>query len=260
MTQTDMVIADNINRVNYKLQGLLTMNKQQRHINKLVKLQMSKGVKYYRKYTSDGYIKAIEKFSKAIELKPNYINAYESRAILYEYSYDNKQQEAISDYTTILSYNKNYFASYCNRSQIYSKLKQYNLSISDYTKAIALRPMCYRLYILRGQDYCKIQQYDKAIEDFTMAITSGKWYEKADGYRFIAKAYSKLKDYNKSVEFYTKAIETLPEKSYYEILIKCYKQRSEAYLQLDEKEKADIDLKLAKEAEESMRKEKIITF
>ena len=115
-----MVIADNINRVNYKLQGLLTMNKQQRHINKLVKLQMSKGVKYYRKYTSDGYIKAIEKFSKAIELdpnnanaykyrgdvnmiiepdnaikdftkaielKPNYINAYESRAILYEYSY-----------------------------------------------------------------------------------------------------------------------------------------------------------------------------
>ena len=293
MTQTDMVIADNINRVNYKLQGLLTMNKQQRHINKLVKLQMSKGVKYYRKYTSDGYIKAIEKFSKAleldpnnanaykyrgdvnmiiepdnaikdftkaIELKPNYINAYESRAILYEYSYDNKQQEAISDYTTILSYNKNYFASYCNRSQIYSKLKQYNLSISDYTKAIALRPMCYRLYILRGQDYCKIQQYDKAIEDFTVAITYGKWYEKADGYRFKAKAYSKLKDYNKSVELYTKAIETLPEKSYYDILIKCYKQRSEAYLLLGEKEKADIDLKLAKESEESMRKEEIISF
>ena len=93
-----------------------------------------------------------------------------------------------------------------------------------------------------------------------MAITSGKWYEKADGYRFKAKAYSKLKDYNKSVEFYTKAIETLPEKSYYDILIKCYKQRSEAYLLLGEKEKADIDLKLAKESEELMRKEEIISF
>lgn len=270
------------------------MNKQQRHIDKLVKRLISKGIRYYHRFNENGYEKAIEKFSKAIELdpsnanvykyrgdvnmiiepdqaikdftkaielKPNYINAYESRAILYQFSYDNKQQEAISDYTTILSYDKDYFTSYCHRSQIYSKLKQYNLSISDYTKAIALRPVCYRLYILRGQDYCKILQYDKAIEDFMVAITSNKWYVKADGYRSIAKVYSKLKDYNKSVEFYTKAIEILSDESYYDILIKCYKQRSEAYLQLGEKEKADRDLKLMEEKKLKQKEiEELIAF
>ena len=191
---------------------------------------------------------AIKDFSKAIKLKPNYVSAYESRAILYEFSYDNKQQEAILDFTIIISYNQNHFNSFCHRSQIYSKLEQYNLSIRDYTKAIELKPKAFRLYILRGQDFCKLQQYDKAIEDFTVAITSDKWHEKADGYIALGKTYCLLKDYANAINCYTKAIKIF-EGTKNPYLEKCYKKRSEVYLLLGEQEKADTDLKLADELE-----------
>ena len=270
------------------------MDKQkQRHINKLVKQHMSKGIRYYRKYTSESYIKAIEKFSnaiyldpknataykyrgscyfdvdpnkaikdltKAIELKPNYTKAYEIRACCYSYRKSNLKK-AISDYLSILKYQPNHIESYLSIGYTFSENDEFDLSIQAFSKAIELSPKTYRYYILRGHEYIKTQEYSNALEDFTVAITSDKWYEKADGYRLIANVYSKLNDYNKSVEFYTKAIEILSDESYYDILIKCYKQRSEAYLQLEEKVKANVDLKLMKEAElKQKEREKIIPF
>lgn len=269
------------------------MDKKQRHINKLIKRLMSKGIRYYHKFNEKDCEKAIEMFSKAIELdhnnanayksrgccyfdtepdkaiedltkaielKPNYTKAYEIRACCYSYRKSNLKK-AISDYLSILKYQPNHIESYLSLGYTFSENDEFDLSIQAFSKAIELSPKTYRYYILRGHEYIKTQEYSNALEDFTVAITSDKWYEKADGYRFIANVYSKLNDYNKSVEFYTKAIEILSDESYYDILKKCYKQRSEAYLQLGENEKADMDLKLLAEAElKQKEREEIIPF
>ena len=269
------------------------MDKKQRHINKLVKRLMSKGIRYYHKFNEKGYEKAIEMFSKAIELdpnnanayksrgccyfdtepdkaiedltkaielKPNYTKAYEIRACCYSY-HKNKPKKAISDYFTILKYQPNHIESYLSLGYTFSENDEFDLSIQAFSKAIELSPQSYIYYMYRGRMYIKIQDYNNAITDFFTAINSDEWHTKSVGYGFLAKIYSKLKDYNKSVEFCTKAIEILSDKSYYYLLKKYYKQRSEVYLQLGEKEKADADLNLMAEAESKQKeKEKIIPF
>lgn len=264
------------------------MKQQQRHINKLVKRLVGKGIRYYHKFNEKGYEKAIEKFykaieldpnnaelyvhrgdvyfiiepkkaisdyTKAIELKPNYINAYKYRALTYVSLLYNEQnatisdyKPAISDYTTILKFNPNHFEAYEYRGRIYTDFGQYDLSIKDYTKAIELKPKSFSVYILRGLDYSQIEQYDKAIKDFTMVITSNNKYEKADGYIALGKTYCLIKDYAKAINYYTKAIKIF-EGTKNPYLEKCYKKRSEVYLLLGEQEKADTDLKLADELE-----------
>lgn len=269
------------------------MDKKQRHINKLVKRLMSKGIRYYHKFNEKGYEKAIEMFSKAIELdpnnanayksrgccyfdtepdkaikdltkaielKPNYTKAYEIRACCYSYRKSNLKK-AISDYLSILKYQPNHIESYLSLGHIFSDNDEYDSSIQAFSKAIELSPKSYRYYMYRGQIYLKIQDYNNAITDFFTAINSDEWDEKSVGYGFLAKIYSELTDYNKSVEFCTKAIEILSDKSCYYLLKKYYKQRSEVYLQLGEKVKANVDLKLMKEAElKQKEREKIIPF
>ena len=218
------------------------MNKNQKHINKLVKIQIGKGIRYFN---IGQYEKAVEKFSKAIELnpdnanayknrgdvyfitepqkaiidctkaielKPNYISAYELRAMTYCSLLYNEQNKTIldytsilSDYATILKINPKYYKAYQYRGDVYRKFQQYDLSIKDYTKAIELKSDKYRLYISRGYDYFQIQQYDNAIEDFKIATTSNNYYEEAECYTALAKIYYILKDYNKANEYYTEA-------------------------------------------------------
>ena len=257
MTQTDMVIVDNINKVNYKLQGLLTMNKQQRHINKLVKNLIKKGLKYnYKKinfekaiqmfdkaielnpnnanaykHRGDVYLctdleKAIRDYTKAIELKPNYIGAYSARAAIY-YSplVDVPIAKAIEDYVTILNYANNFCEAYEYLGEILYANEDYEWADFMLTKAIELKPKRFNYYMQRGKIYLKLQKYENAIKDFNTVL------------------------------------EIISDKPWYDVFIKCYKHRSAAYLQLGEKEKADMDLKLMAESKlKQKEREELIAF
>lgn len=274
------------------------MNKKQRHINKLVKKFIKKGLKYnYKKnnfekaiqmfdkaielnpnnanaykHRGDVYLctdleKAIKDYTKAIELKPNYIGAYSARASIY-YSplVDVPIAKAIEDYVTILNYTNNFCKAYEYLGEILYANEDYEWADFMFTKAIELQPQKFYHYRQRGKNYIKLQEYDKAIEDFTVAITSDIWYDKVEGYRFLAKIYCLLKDNNLAIEFYTKAIDLCSNKTMldnwdYDLLIQCYKYRSEEYLQLGEKEKADMDLELMAESKLKQKEmEELIAF
>ena len=228
------------------------MNKQQRHINKLVKNLIKKGLKYnYKKnnfekaiqmfdkaielnpnnanaykHRGDVYLctdleKAIKDYTKAIELKPNYISAYSSRADIYYCPLvDYPLSKALEDYLAIINYNKNFCEAYEFLGEILSSNEDYELADFMFTKAIELKPKRFNYYMQRGKNYLKLQKYENAIKDFNTVL------------------------------------EIISDKPWYDVFIKCYKQRSEAYLKLGEKEKADKDLKLIKEAEELIQKRK----
>ncbi len=233
------------------------MNKKQRHINKLVKNLIKKGLKYnYKKinfekviqmfdkaidlnpnnanaykHRGDVYLctdleKAIKDYTKAIELKPNYIGAYSARAAIY-YSplVDVPIVKAIEDYVTILNYANNFCEAYECLGEILSSYEDYEWADFMLTKAIELKPKRFNYYMQRGKSYLKLQKYENAIKDFNTVL------------------------------------EFLSDKSYYDVFIKCYKHRSEAYLQLGEKEKADMDLKLMAESKLKQKgREEIIPF
>src|SRR3972149_1272449 len=91
-----------------------------------------KGLKYH---TKGEYDKAIEAYTSAIVLNPNYADAYNNRGL----EYDNKGQ--------------------------------YDRAIEDFNKAIAINPNDAKTYYNRGLAYDNKGQYDRAIEDFNKAIT-----------------------------------------------------------------------------------------
>ncbi|MGI0479732.1 protein kinase domain-containing protein [Geminocystis sp. CENA526] len=114
------------------------------------------------------YEKAIIDYTKAIELDPNYIYAYNNRGVVYENL--KEYEKAIMDYTKAIELDPNYKSAYNNRGIVYGQLKEYEKAIMDYTKAIELDPNYTYAYNNRGVAYENLKEYEKAIMDYTKAI------------------------------------------------------------------------------------------
>ena len=79
---------------------------------------------------SKNYRIARAKFTKAIELNPNYSDAYLGRG---NSKYNLKSyQSAILDYTKAIDLNTNSFESYFARGKAYKELKEFKLANIDF--------------------------------------------------------------------------------------------------------------------------------
>ena len=192
--------------------------------------------------------KAIAVYSKAIELKADFVNAYMARAILYACFMNNCQKEAEKDYNMALKYAPNNYKLYHYRGEFYSSCEKYDLSIKDFSCAIKLKPNKFMLYILRGRDYLQQKEYIKAMQDFLVALNTDILHEKMDAYLNLGKTYYLLADYEKALETYTRCLNDMKLQIVQdEKFAKIYKYRSEVYAKLGEKENAEADLKIVSE-------------
>ena len=109
------------------------------------------------------YDKAIQDFSKAIELDPTNVSVYYSRGDCYKNieEYD----KAIQDFSKAIELDPT------NASVYYSK------AIQDFSKAIELDPTNASVYYSRGHCYEGIEEDDKAIQDFSKALEINPNYE-----------------------------------------------------------------------------------
>ena len=114
------------------------------------------------------YEKSIEHYTKAIELKPDYANAYSNRGNVY--SARNDYDRAISDFNTAIQLKPNFAEFYSNRGIAYQKKGDNDRAIADHNKAIALRPNLAGAYVNRGVCYKSKGEHNQAIEDYNKAI------------------------------------------------------------------------------------------
>ncbi|MBF0554435.1 MAG: tetratricopeptide repeat protein [Nitrospirae bacterium] len=119
----------------------------------------------------DNYQQAVQDFNKAIELKPDYAEAYYFRGLYYNIL-DNYQQ-AISEFTQTLKLKPDYAEAYCNRGNAYNNLGNYQQAINDFTKAIELTPDNADAYVARGIAYDDLGNYQQAIKDYKIAARLG---------------------------------------------------------------------------------------
>ncbi len=112
--------------------------------------------------------KAISDFNKAIEINPEYVDAYSFRAI--SYGALGSQNQAISDYDKVLEVNPEDAATYNNRGVAYAKLGNNSRAISDYDRAIEIAPGNAEFYNDRGIAQEAIGNPGKAISDYDRAI------------------------------------------------------------------------------------------
>ena len=116
----------------------------------------------------------------------------------------NEYEKAIQDYTKTIELNPSDAAAYSIRGDCYSELAQYEKAINDYSKAIELKPSDAVTYNHRGVSYFLSGNTQQSIKDYTKAIELAPQLPNSYGNR--ATSYYFLKEYLKAIEDYTKVI------------------------------------------------------
>ena len=161
------------------------------------------------KLSSKNYRIARAKFTKAIELNPNYSDAYLGRG---NSKYNLKSyQSAILDYTKAIDLNTNSFESYFARGKAYKELKEFKLANIDFTKAIELKPNSSDSYFERRETYSDDDKMGGWSNDFNkyLDLEIERNPTNAELYYYRAIFFRGLKE---SVYDYTTAIEFNPNK------------------------------------------------
>jgi tetratricopeptide (TPR) repeat protein len=118
----------------------------------------------------DDYQEALGDIETAIELNPNFAEAYYSRGLLYAKT-GGEPSKAFADFNKAIALNPNYADAYSNRGNMYLSLREFQKAINDCTKAIKLSTDGSPIpYFNRGIAYANMGEVEKAIEDYNHVI------------------------------------------------------------------------------------------
>ena len=219
------------------LKTLLTLSKQAKPLSQAN--QTISAETYFRRgyacYDLGLYDLAIANYDKAIQLKPDYVNAYYNRGNvkgkLGQYF------AAISDYDKAIQLKPTLAEAYNNRGVAKADLGQYFAAISDYDKAIQLKPDYADAYNTRGIAKTRLGQHFAAIRDFDKTIQLEP--DDADAYYNRGNVKGKLSQYFAAISDYDKAIQLKPDHA------NAYLNRGVAKTSLNRTEEAKQDLRTA---------------
>jgi len=157
-------------------------------------------------FTARKYEVALTNVTKAIELNPQYPDAYNYRGMIKWWLQD--YSGAIADYDKAITLNPKCGGFYCNRGQAKDSLKMVAEALADYDKAIELDPTNAQAYFNRGTlKVLSLTNYTEAIADFTKAIELHSDPQEEDLFYWRGVARDELKDYGGAIADYTKSLE-----------------------------------------------------
>jgi len=190
-----------------------------------------------QEYEKGNYEKAIEYFTKAIELKPDYAEAYFNRGLAYfkmgsRYTTEGRENlnSAIVDFSKAIELNPNFIDAYYSRGlakiafiHFYDKPfsqeteQLFESAIEDFKKSLSLDPEYYIAYAGLGNAYDLHGDFGKAIEAYEEALKHKdeilkKWGKDAlaNIYYSAGRANQRIDRLNTVRVLYEKALELNP--------------------------------------------------
>ena len=154
-----------------------------------------------------GYNDAITHYTKAIDLKPDLVEAYNNRGVAYRHTGD--FSAALSDFNKAIELSPEDAGVYIDRGLAYDRQGDFSAALDDYSKAIGLSPENAWFYGIRGFAYDGQGDFSAAISDFNKAIELSP--EDAWFYSNRGVVYAGQGDFAAAISDYSKAIELSPE-------------------------------------------------
>ena len=156
----------------------------------------------------------IKYFSKALELAPNLVEAYENRGMLY--FFQRKFENAIQDFQTYISLAPPKAEVYRMVGVCYLKIGDDSSAIDYLTRALDMKPEMASAYANRAEAYFLEGNYDLTILDSTTAIKlGGDPRNTAEAYRTRAKAYRRIGETDLSASDIRSSWQIDPRYAYY---------------------------------------------
>jgi tetratricopeptide (TPR) repeat protein len=117
---------------------------------------------------SQDYAAALQDFTKATDLRPNWAQAYHSRGNAYEAL--EQFDAALRDYDHAILINPGVFNFYASRAACYIKLQQDDRALGDLNRALMLKSDAPVILEKRAEIYMRRSDYQRAAADWTQVI------------------------------------------------------------------------------------------
>ncbi len=151
------------------------------------------------------YQDAIEQFTKQIELKPEFTDAYIARAQAYEKL--GNLTEAANDYKRATTFDAKNASNFYNAGRLYFDLKDYNEAISMLSKATTLDKKHVNAYKLKLKSNIELKDYEKALKESDAVLALE---QNPTNYYWHAFVHEKLGNYNQAETFLRKSLDKSP--------------------------------------------------
>lgn len=171
-------------------------------------IDLQSGLEAAQRGHFDDGIRLLTMAINAKELSPaDMEQALKARGLMYQR--ENKQREALADYSAAVQLQPTDAAAYDMRGTAYAGTGQIDRAIADYNKTLQLAPHDVAAHVNRGFAYIVKRQYKQAIADLDTALElSPKDFA---AYRNRATAYRSLGDYRKAAADYDAALRLNPK-------------------------------------------------
>ena len=151
----------------------------------------------------DNWEAAIDACDKALDLKPDYVEAYNNRGV----AKDNlgRHEAALADYAKAIRLKPDMAEAYNNRGVTKRVIGQYEAALADFDKAIQLKPDMAKAYSGRGSANVELGRHEAAFVDFDKAIQLKPDHAEAYMNRGVAKSElgrheAALVDFDKAIQ------------------------------------------------------------
>lgn len=181
------------------------------------------------------YDEAIEKITLAIQLNPDYKEAYNGRGMVYLDK--NSPADALREFREVVRIDPNWPVGLNNLGYAEYLTEAYREAIVHISKALSFGIASDRIYLNRGRCYQAIKLYDSAIADFSQVIKMKP--EMEYGYLNRASAFVLQEQYEKAISDVNEAINRNPKNA------ENFNQRAVCYKQKGDYEKAIADFATA---------------
>ena len=162
------------------------------------------------KLNKGDYQRAIQDFNQAIQINPNYDDAYLSRGVTRRNLGDN--QGASADYDQALRIAPNFAEVYVNRGVTRAELGDKQGAIADYNQALQINPNLAYAYYNRGTARYELGDNQGAIADYNEALRINPNF--AEAYNNRGRPRNDLGDYQSAIADYNEALRINPNLAY----------------------------------------------